>query len=136
VEVKNLLRFIELGNGPERMQDCGFDSPEARHGEIFATCKKLAAPENARLCYKREPIGYRGETKAVSKLGIGQLEAISRMKEMTLDEAIEHADEIARECGPCAEDHRQLATWLRELKERRSQMGQLETDGGEQGVAK
>ena len=38
---------------------------------------------------------------------------------MTLDEAIEHADE--RACGndQCAKDHAQLADWLRELREAR-----------------
>ena len=36
---------------------------------------------------------------------------------MTLDEAIEHAEWCARESqGECAEEHRQLAEWLRELK--------------------
>jgi len=57
---------------------------------------------------------------------------------MTLDEAIEHMEEVAdekkkeacnlydaknyeesRECIGCAEDHRQLATWLKELKDAR-----------------
>ena len=59
----------------------------------------------------------------------------------TLDEAIAHAEEVAREneqragiyrnhsgvyyannadrCDACAADHRQLAEWLKELKERR-----------------
>ena len=55
---------------------------------------------------------------------------------MTLDEAIKHAEEVAdakekkacnlydaknyeesRECIWCAEEHRQLAEWLKELKE-------------------
>ncbi|MBO6304328.1 MAG: hypothetical protein J6M62_04490 [Selenomonadaceae bacterium] len=35
---------------------------------------------------------------------------------MTLDEAIKHAEEKARECGKCAEEHRELAAWLKELK--------------------
>ena len=59
---------------------------------------------------------------------------------MTLDEAIKHADEVADTCehdakswdmtdayeshvacgiGKCAEEHRQLSMWLRELKEYR-----------------
>lgn len=39
---------------------------------------------------------------------------------MTLDEAIKHAQEIAdKSCDQCAEDHRQLAEWLKELKKRR-----------------
>ena len=54
---------------------------------------------------------------------------------MTLDEAIKHCEEIAEgyermedshddklreECLQCATDHRQLAEWLTELKERRA----------------
>ena len=35
---------------------------------------------------------------------------------MTLDEAIDHAREIAGGCGECADEHRQLAEWLEELK--------------------
>ena len=39
---------------------------------------------------------------------------------MTLDEAIEHAQEIAdKSCDQCAEDHRQLTEWLKELKKLR-----------------
>ena len=40
---------------------------------------------------------------------------------MTLDEAIEHAEDIAISAigCECAEEHRQLAEWLRELQERR-----------------
>lgn len=34
---------------------------------------------------------------------------------MTLDEAIQHARDKAAEGGDCAEDHKQLATWLEEL---------------------
>lgn len=35
---------------------------------------------------------------------------------MTIDEAIQHCDEKASTvCGECAEQHRQLAAWLREL---------------------
>lgn len=36
---------------------------------------------------------------------------------MTLDEAIDHAREVADGCGKCADEHRQLAEWLEELKE-------------------
>lgn len=44
------------------------------------------------------------------------------LKMMTLEEAIDHAEEVAKiECGKCAEEHRQLAEWLRELKKLREQ---------------
>ena len=40
---------------------------------------------------------------------------------MTIDEAIEHALKRAnQDCSECAQDHRQLAEWLIELKERRT----------------
>jgi hypothetical protein len=38
---------------------------------------------------------------------------------MTLDEAIKHCEEVAEKlciCDECAEEHRQLAEWLRELQ--------------------
>lgn len=39
---------------------------------------------------------------------------------MTLDEAIQHAQEIAdKGCDQCAKEHQQLAEWLTELKNRR-----------------
>lgn len=59
---------------------------------------------------------------------------------MTLDEAIKHAEGVAEKkenegkllcqsdyasigCLTCAEEHRQLAEWLKELKERRKSDG-------------
>ena len=63
---------------------------------------------------------------------------------MTLDEAIKHCEEVAweldkkamcieeayqsteqAECEKCAEDHRQLAEWLTELKERRENLTKI-----------
>lgn len=40
---------------------------------------------------------------------------------MTLDEAIQHANEVAATCTnkECSLDHKQLAMWLEELKQRR-----------------
>lgn len=37
---------------------------------------------------------------------------------MTLDEAIKHCEEVYQECKnrECAEDHKQLADWLKQLK--------------------
>lgn len=38
-------------------------------------------------------------------------------KPMTLDEAIEHCEEVAtKNCSECAEEHQQLANWLHTLK--------------------
>ena len=44
------------------------------------------------------------------------------MSDMTIDEAIRHCEEKAREmgCTECAQEHWQLAAWLRELKFRRA----------------
>lgn len=38
---------------------------------------------------------------------------------MTLDEAIEHCDEVVQkeDCSKCAKEHEQLKEWLEELKE-------------------
>lgn len=55
---------------------------------------------------------------------------------MTIDEAIDHAEEVATKlqqtcnnvASSCAADHRQLAAWLKELKERRSSAQPEQTD--------
>ncbi|HEE5213387.1 TPA: hypothetical protein R7J70_002187 [Klebsiella pneumoniae] len=42
---------------------------------------------------------------------------------LTLEQAIQHTDEKAAALSvPCAEQHKQLAEWLRELQERRKAM--------------
>ena len=44
-----------------------------------------------------------------------------KVKPLSLDEAIAHADEVAGDCcTACKREHKQLADWLRELKSRRS----------------
>ena len=47
---------------------------------------------------------------------------------MTIDEAIQHCEEKARElgCTECAQEHRQLAAWLRELRFRRKAQAALD----------
>ena len=43
---------------------------------------------------------------------------------MTLDEAIKHCTEVSNRadtCADCRAEHMQLANWLRELKEKRSE---------------
>ena len=40
---------------------------------------------------------------------------VKMMTDMTLQEAIEHAKEVACGCRKCAEEHEQLAGWLEEL---------------------
>lgn len=45
-------------------------------------------------------------------------------RQMTLDEAIKHCTEAANRtdtCADCRAEHMQLANWLRELKEKRSE---------------
>ena len=46
---------------------------------------------------------------------------------MTLDEAIRHCEEVADGCSgaECKADHRQLAEWLKELKERREHIAEV-----------
>ena len=41
---------------------------------------------------------------------------------MTLDESFYHCDEKARDCSVCAKEHEQLAQWLKELKQLKSQV--------------
>ena len=50
------------------------------------------------------------------------------MSDMSIDEAIRHAEDKARElgCTECAQEHRQLAAWLRELKFRRKAQAALD----------
>ena len=47
---------------------------------------------------------------------------------LSIDEAIRHAEGKARElgCTECAQGHRQLAAWLRELKFRRTHQAALD----------
>ena len=43
-------------------------------------------------------------------------------KKMTLDEAIKHCEEVAdSKCDECGAEHRQLAEWLRELKQKKGE---------------
>jgi len=44
---------------------------------------------------------------------------------MTLEDAIIHAEETAKEnlCNACGDNHRQLAEWLKELKEYKFHFG-------------
>ena len=53
---------------------------------------------------------------------------------MSIDEAIRHAEDKACElgCTECAQEHRQLAAWLRELKFRRK--AQADLDAAERGT--
>lgn len=51
---------------------------------------------------------------------------------MTIDEAIAHAEWCAdNSCGECADEHRQLAEWLRELKDLRRKREILKAHGVE-----
>ena len=47
---------------------------------------------------------------------------------LSIDETIRHAEDKARElgCTECAQEHRQLAAWLRELKFRRKAQADLD----------
>ncbi|NJO18658.1 MAG: hypothetical protein HC877_23910 [Thioploca sp.] len=51
---------------------------------------------------------------------------------MTLDEAIEHAEEVSSQCSIedqlCSQNHIQLARWLRELKKYREIYGDIYGD--------
>lgn len=50
-------------------------------------------------------------------------------KKMTLDEAIKHCEEVAdSKCDECGAEHRQLAEWLKELKELKEEERREEDD--------
>ena len=66
-------------------------------------------------------------------------------EKMTIEEAIQHAEEKAAElkrininkdiiCEKCAEDHQQLAEWLRELQMRRNQLEEIQRELWWEGV--
>ena len=45
---------------------------------------------------------------------------------ITLDEAIKHCEEVANnKCSECGRQHKQLATWLKELKLYKEKFGTL-----------
>lgn len=49
---------------------------------------------------------------------------------MTLDEAIKHCEERAKQdCSACANEHKQLADWLQKLKQLRNTKGVNNTEG-------
>lgn len=69
---------------------------------------------------------------------------------MTIDEAIKHCEEVAEryermedshddklkeECLQCAAEHRQLAEWLRELKELRNSVGGVKLSNMKEALA-
>jgi len=49
---------------------------------------------------------------------------------VNLDEAIIHAEDVAsaQGCTECGQQHRQLAAWLRELRDRRAHDGILQAE--------
>jgi hypothetical protein len=55
---------------------------------------------------------------------------------MTLEEAIKHAEEVAAtSCDKCREEHEQLATWLKELKEIKESSVIIPNNGNPWGIA-
>lgn len=53
------------------------------------------------------------------------------MARMTIDEAIQHCEDVIKEnkqCAECQDDHRQLIEWLTELKEYRKMHGITKED--------
>lgn len=62
-----------------------------------------------------------GDVETSSNVTEGALENVCKVKELTLDEAIKHCEDVARsEDTPCAKNHRQLACWLTELQRLRA----------------
>ena len=65
-------------------------------------------------------VGFINESRSDDELGEAwNMRSTTEIKSkpMTLDEAIEHCEEVAtKNCSECAEEHKQLANWLRTLK--------------------
>jgi hypothetical protein len=57
--------------------------------------------------------------KKEANLNISKIQLGGHSKKMTLEEAIKHCLEVAKEtdCKECSEEHKQLAKWLEELKQ-------------------
>lgn len=54
---------------------------------------------------------------------------VSTKHSMSLNEAIEHCDDVAnRKCDSCGAEHKQLGEWLKELREYRNQGCRLSTN--------
>ena len=85
------------------------------------SCKDCPKPE----CTQKS--GWEEGEFELSKVNLDLIETISKIQEknfrrrnqkMTLNEAIKHAENVAETCGisACAEEHKQLIEWLRQLK--------------------
>jgi len=76
---------------------------------------------------------YQARTDAIYKLACEYDEKHDEhceIKLMTLDEAIEHATDVANNelCTSCAAEHKQLANWLSELKDIKNRYAYLAAD--------
>lgn len=56
--------------------------------------------------------------KGISLPYMYQVGIMTKIINMTLDEAIKHCEEVYQECPnrECAENHKQLADWLKQLR--------------------
>jgi hypothetical protein len=57
------------------------------------------------------------------------------VEEMTIDEAIKHAEEVGNGCSECAAEHRQLAEWLRKYQKIAEIVTKWKTDTWTDGVS-
>jgi len=74
--------------------------------------------------YSNECIEIANLRKENAKLREDLVSPECQVKPLSLDEAIAHADEVAGDCSTaCKREHKQLADWLRELKNMRHESG-------------
>ena len=88
--------------------------------EVVVSKKEIATDENVEIVKKNDDCKFMLKTETISDYSVEKvnLEEV----DLTLDDAIKHATEVSEQkeiCKECSIQHKQLATWLIELKKRR-----------------
>lgn len=93
------------------LKPCPFCGGEAELYQSYCGYYQIECHQcSARSCMAAE------EESVISNWNMRSTTEI-KSKTMTLDEAIERCEEVAtKNCSECAEEHKQLANWLRTLK--------------------
>lgn len=94
-----------------KLKPCPFCGGEAELYQTYNGCYQVECHKcGARSCIEKK------KENVISNWNMRSTTEI-KSKPMTLDEAIEHCEEVATEnCSECAEEHKQLANWLHTLK--------------------
>jgi len=120
--------IAEMKRRKEKLEDAVFAAPLCYSTETMRAQSEILDEfiERFEAAHKREKATAE-KSSAVGDCAklhedLGSLEC--QVKPLSLDEAISHADEVAGDCSTsCKREHKQLADWLRELKNRRNGSG-------------